>query len=236
MSDKVLFYEWDADLDKSNWREVYSAALGKAISNQLALKNYIRLGQKWELNLEAGVLTLEDAEYPIQLIGNESESNNSWLWGWENVYNLPDKILTYANRAKALGEEWGLAPLMTPQFELNNTYNGFNMSVVTCALQEENCCFYRADYEDGVTYVAISDLPDELFQPINTIEIMHTALSCTKQYNISQLIFMEHFLKQNNTPFDWIKDCIIVHTPQQDMEIKFEEKHGTWQMVSYRAL
>ncbi len=47
-----------------------------------------------------GVILFAGQKYPLQFIGSEATSSNTWLWGWENINGFPEKIIQAAMRTR----------------------------------------------------------------------------------------------------------------------------------------
>ena len=121
-------------VDRSNWRDVFSACLGKMMCVQNACGELVVQNENWNIDLGRGVIFFGMREYPIQFIGSESKSSGTWLWGWENINDFPEKIIRLARETREFGAGQQIEALTTDEFNLNDTYNGHNLSIVTCGL------------------------------------------------------------------------------------------------------
>ena len=104
------------------------------IAIQTACSEQVVKGQDWNVDFSEGVILFGNQKYPLQFIGSEATSSNTWLWGWENINGFSEKIIQVATHAKVVGERWNLEPLTTAEFTLDDTFNGHNLSIVTCGL------------------------------------------------------------------------------------------------------
>lgn len=209
----------------NNWHQVFSASLGKVMANQHACSEIVVKGQSWNVDFSKGIILFGDKPYPLQFIGSESNSSNSWLWGWKNINHFPNHILQLANQMKIFGDEHRLEPLSVEEFSLDNTFNGHNLSIVTCALAQQPLCYYRGPHADGAIFVAFGDVPPEVFAPVDALGFSRIALQCIGQFAVDHIIFMESFLARNKTLYTWHNNSIIAHF-EEDMEIEFEEVDG----------
>ena len=103
------------NIDTGNWFQVFSACLGKMIAIQTACSEQVVKGQDWNVDFSEGVILFGNQKYPLQFIGSEATSSNTWLWGWENVNGFSEKIIQVATHAKVVGERWNLEPLTTAE-------------------------------------------------------------------------------------------------------------------------
>ena len=104
------------NIDTGNWFQVFSACLGKMIAIQTACSEQVVKGQDWNVDFSEGVILFGNQKYPLQFIGSEATSSNTWLWGWENINGFSEKIIQVATHAKVVGERWNLEPLTTAEF------------------------------------------------------------------------------------------------------------------------
>lgn len=209
------------NIDLRNWFQVFSACLGKMMAIQNACGEIVVKGRNWNVDFAKGVIYFGDDEYPLQFIGSEANSNNTWLWGWENVNGFSNEIIGMANYTREIGGKWGLEPLATAELDLDDTFNGHTLSIVTCGLSNR-CCYYRGPHSGGAVLVAFSGVPAEVFAPINASKFTLLTMQCIQQFHIDHKIFIESLLLWNGTKYEWEKNKIIGHF-QQDLYIEFEQ-------------
>lgn len=218
----IITRDFGVAFDKTNWFQVFSASLGRVMANQEACSELVVKGQNWNVDLSRGTLSFGSDSYPVQFIGSESSVSNSWLWGWDNVNHFPEKVVTLANKIKEIGEEWGLEPLTINQFDLSETFTGHALAIVTCGLNPENSCYYRGPHDQGAVLLGFSNVPEAVFAPIDNLKFTRISMECVQNFQVDHKIFIESFLYQNNTPYEWDGLCINAHF-EQDIKIEFEE-------------
>lgn len=216
-------FECDTSIDKSNYFEVFSACLGKVSVNQSACSDMVVKGRNWNVDFSKGIISFGDDSFPVQFIGSESSSSNTWLWGWANKSTLPENVLEEAKRLKQLGEAFGLAPLTEPHFQLSDSFNGHKLSIISSALNERNVCYYRGPHQGGAIFVEIYDIPDDVFHPISAKTFLDITMQLIQQFSVEHKIFITSFLFQNGTPYEWSGDTIVAHFNNgQKLSISFE--------------
>lgn len=208
-------------IDTGNWFQVFSACLGKMMAIQTACGESVVKGQDWHVDFTEGVILFGNKKYPIQFIGSESTSSNTWLWGWENINGFSEQLIQAARHTKEIGDHWQLEPLTTAEFTLDDTFNGHNLSIVTCGLAEKYC-YYRGPHSGGAIFVAFSGVPDNVFAPVDIHKFISITTQCIQQFHIDHKIFVEGFLLWNNTKYDWNGHVLTAHF-QQDLKIEFEQ-------------
>ena len=221
-------------VDRSDWRDVFSACLGKMICVQNACGALVVQNENWNIDLGRGVIFFGIREYPIQLIGSASKSSGTWLWGWENINHFPDTIICLANEIKARGEEWHLEPLTEAEFDLNDTFNGHNLSIVACGLAD-GYAYYRCPHEGGAIFVAVGGVPEEVFASVDFPRFVSTVTQCIEQFEVDHRIFAEAFLLWNRTTYEWSGTSITAHFTQ-DLVIDFATAGGMQRIASIKSI
>ena len=67
------------------WNDVFSANLGKMMAIQIACGELVVKNKNWNVDFNKGIIAFGDDEYPLQFLGSEANSSNTWLWAWENI-------------------------------------------------------------------------------------------------------------------------------------------------------
>lgn len=218
------------NIDKGNWFQVFSACLGKMMAIQTACSELVVKGQDWNVDFSEGFIFFGSQKYPLQFIGSEAVSSNTWLWGWENINGFSEKIIQTALHAKEVGERWKLEPLITAEFILDDTFNGHNLSIVTCGLADK-FCYYRGPHAGGAIFVAFSGVPDQVFDSVDIHKFISITTQCIQQFHLDHKIFVEGFLLWNNTKYEWNDQTLTAHF-QQDLKIEFEQVNDFWRICS----
>ena len=215
-------------LDTPNWRHVFSACLGKMMAIQTACAELVVGGQDWQIDFEEGAISFGKKAYPLQFLGSEATSSNTWLWGWENINHFSEGILQLAQRTKAVGQRWQLEPLITAELPLDDTINGHNLAIVTCGLAQ-NYCYYRGPHAGGAIFVAFSGVPDTVFAPVDETKFISLTTQCMLDFPIDHKIFVEGFLLWNNTAYEWRGHDLTAHFGQ-DVTVTFEQAGDAWRI------
>ena len=217
-------------IDKSDWLQVFSACLGKAMVIQNNAGKYVVKNRNWSVDFGQGYIAFGKDKYPVQLIGSESDSSNSWMWGWNNINNFPPQLITLANEMQDKGEEWSLDPLRIPQFDLDDIFNGHTLSIVACGLSKDDYFYYRGPHGGGAVFMAVGNVPREVFRPANISEFADLTVQCIQQYHVDHKIFTESLLQWNRTKYDWDGDTLIAHF-SQDLYISFEQSGNCYRIT-----
>lgn len=191
------------EIDKTSWFEVFSASLGRVMANQERCSQEVVKGQNWDVDLSAGTLAFGQDVYPVQFLGSESNASNTWLWGWDNINHFPESVVKLANEMKQIGEVWGLEALTLNQFKLTESLTGHTLAIVTCALSTNNICYYRGPYDGGAVLLGFWHIPQSVFEPIDHTTFTRIVMECIQGFQVDHKIFVESFLCENSTVYDW---------------------------------
>jgi len=220
-------------LDYSDWKQLFSACLGKMMAIQTACSELVVRGQDWNVDFSQGSISFGKQRYPLQFLGSEAKSSGTWLWGWENINGFPEELLKLAQRSKELGERWQLEPLTTAEFALDETFNGHNLSIVACGLAE-NYCYYRGPHAGGAIFVAFSGVPKEVFAPVDLQRFLSITTQCIQQFPVDHRLFAEGFLLWNRTPYRWQGQELVANF-SQELHLQFEQVGDLWRISSIKS-
>lgn len=209
-------------IDKSSWIKVFSTCLGKMMVIQNNASEYVVKGRNWYVDFEQEYIAFGDDKYPVQFIGSESGVSNTWMWGWNNINNFPENLISLSNEMLRKGEEWNLEPLKIAQFELDDTFNGHNLSIVTCGLSDEKYFYYRGPHAEGAVFMAVGNVPETVFQPIEIKQFVELTMQCIEQFPIDHKIFVESLLQWNKTAYNWDGNTLIANF-SKNLHITFEQ-------------
>ena len=206
-------------VDKSNWSELFSACVGKATLLQKRAFKLLVEGSNWQVDFDSGKIYFDGREFDMQFIGSESFSSNTWLWGYENINGFDERLLELANKAREFGEKFGLSAFSTPQFELDENFNGHTISMVLCtAFDEQN--YYRIEYEGGAAYVAFRS--DMIFEePVLANELLSVVNECLSSYELDHKIFIKGLLLSCDMKFSESPNEIV--SDKYELSFKFDE-------------
>ena len=125
-------------------------------------------GRRWSVDFERGeTLFGDDAPRAIWYIGSEASGSRTWLWGYENINRLDERLLTLARDVRDFGLRHWLAELGTPKLALSAEINGHALSAIACGLSQEPAIYYRCPHAGGAVFVAFE--AGECVAPDSTI-------------------------------------------------------------------
>ena len=189
--------------------------------------------QSWEV--QRGIISFGEDEYPLQFLGSEANSSNTWLWAWENINEFDDKIISLAREIKAKGEKLNLEALTTAEIDISDELNGHTLSIVACGLADKNYCYYYGPHSGGAILVAFDGVDEKVFTSVDAKDFADIVVRCIQQFPLNHKLFVESFLEWNKTKYKWKENTLIADFENsQKLEIDFEEKSELARIINIR--
>ena len=219
----------------TTWNEIFSANLGKIMAIQIACAEHVVKNRDWNVNFDRGIISFGNDEYPLQFLGSEATSSNTWLWAWENINGFDENIISLAREIKAKGEKLNLEALTTAEIEITDELNGHILSIVACGLADKKYCYYRGPHSGGAIFVAFDGVDEKVFSSVSAKEFVDIIVRCIQQFSLNHKLFVESFLEWNKTKCEWNKNTLIADFENsQKLEIDFEEKIELARIINIR--
>ena len=217
------------------WNDVFSANLGKIMAIQTACAKYVVKNRDWNVDFDIGIISFGNDEYPLQFLGSEANSSNTWLWAWKNINGFDENIISLAREIKAKGEKLNLEALTTAEIEITDELNGHILSIVACGLADKKYCYYRGPHSGGAIFVAFDGVDEKVFSSVSAKEFVDIIVRCIQQFSLNHKLFVESFLEWNKTKCEWNKNTLIADFENsQKLEIDFEEKIELARIINIR--
>ncbi|PHI06334.1 hypothetical protein KST12_07330 [Fusobacterium polymorphum] len=219
----------------NTWNEIFSANLGKIMAIQIACAEHVVKNRDWNVDFDRGIISFGNDEYPLQFLGSEATSSNTWLWAWENINEFNDKIISLAREIKAKGEKLNLEALTTAEIDISDELNGHTLSIVACGLADKNYCYYYGPHSGGAILVAFDGVDEKVFTPVDAKDFADIVVRCIQQFPLNHKLFVESFLEWNKTKYKWKENTLIANFENsQKLEIDFEEKSELARIINIR--
>ena len=219
----------------TTWNEIFSANLGKIMAIQIACAEHVVKNRDWNVDFDKGIIAFGNDEYPLQFLGSEANSSNTWLWAWENINGFDDKIISLAREIKGKGEKLNLEALTTAEIDISDELNGHTLSIVACGLADKNYCYYYGPHSGGAILVAFDGVDEKVFTPIDAKDFADIVVRCIQQFPLNHKLFIESFLEWNKTKYKWKENTLIADFENsQKLEIDFEEKSELARIINIR--
>ena len=216
----------------TTWNEIFSANLGKMMAIQIACAEHVVKNRDWNVDFDRGIISFGNDEYPLQFLGSEATSSNTWLWAWENINEFDDKIISLAREIKAKGEKLNLEALTTAEINISDELNGHTLSIVACGLADKNYCYYRGPHSGGAIFVAFNGVDEKVFSSVSAKEFLDITVKCIQQFSLNHKLFIENFLEWNKNKYKWQENIIIADFGKDgELKIEFEKIENSFRII-----
>lgn len=176
-----------------------------------------RKGQAPLCGFERGEISCgDDAPRAIWYIDSEANASRTWLWGYENVNRLDERLLALARDVRDFGLRHGLEKLSTPKLALSAEINGHALSAIARGLSQEPVCYYRCPHAGGAVFVAFA--AGECVSSDGTIKLSMDArglisLACDYigAFQLNHAVFIKALLLRNGTKFSEAAGKIVAN-------------------------
>ena len=206
------------------WNDVFSANLGKMMAIQIACGELVVKNKNWNVDFDKGIIAFGDDEYPLQFLGSEANSSNTWLWAWENINGFNEKIISLVKNIKEKGEKLNLEPLINAEIDITDELNGHNLSIVACGLADKNYCYYRGPHSEGAIFIAFNGVDEKVFSSVDTRKFIDITMRCIQQFSLNHKLFIESFLDWNKNRYEWQENSIVAYFGKDEkLKIEFEK-------------
>lgn len=145
-----------------------------AFEKQLWLSHVLdEVGEDWQFDMAAGTITFGGKlRLDVQILGTESEQNNTWLWAWANQSGaIPDELLQSARQLQVYGKKQKIPALVTTQeIPLSERYNGHQFAMIASIIAA-SAAYYRGPYEGGAVFLLLQadGYPSDNRHPVQRI-------------------------------------------------------------------
>ena len=158
----------------------------------------------------------DDAPRAIWYIGSEANASRTWLWGYENINRLDERLLTLARDVRDFGLRHGPAELSTPKLALSAEINGRTLSAIACGLSQEPVCYYRCSHAGGAVFVAFAagervSSEGAIASGMDASELISLARDYIGAFQLNHAVFIKALLLRNGTKFSEAAGKIVAN-------------------------
>lgn len=174
-----------------------------------------------DLDIEKGVISFDDIELPVQILGFFAEELNQWSWAWDNEsIGFDDNIIQSARQMKAIGDEFGIPEFNSPV--INAGYNACHaLAMATISILDLDG--YYAVSEDGLDiFVAVES---DLIKENNSVEkFRNTFAIFQKNFKVYPKIAFEGYTKLKGYGFKEHEDFAVAKLGESRIIVGFTER------------
>lgn len=205
------------------FKALFSTHVAQAFAKQLAFSDL--LGDRgWDLDLSTGQVTFgDDLFYKIQLLGTESDGDDSWLWAWANkASNFSSEVLKSSFELQEIGKNKSIFELSERSFK-TEVASGHMLALLATGINSEYC-YYRGPYDGGAVYFLITNPPEQVLQPVDTQRAITVIMQCISQFEVDHNEMAKSFLTMQNFNYKRTQDKTVATREDGAIEIEFNAK------------
>ena len=144
-----------------------------------------------DLDIEKGIITFGDIEFPVQVLGFYMQDAKQWSWALDNEDIFGSKLIDAANDIKSIGEEFDVKEFTSPV--LNADFDDCH-TLAMAATGILNMDAYYGVSEEGLDIFVL--IKSELIEEINSPKkFRDTFYTFQKNFNIYPKIAFESYTK-----------------------------------------
>lgn len=137
-----------------NYDTLLEKYAGIAFEKQYNLSEVIG-DRDWQIDMATGLITFgDDYALPMQILGSYAFDSGTWLWAWANeASDIPENLLTGANKLKKLGENYNIEFLTKPQYKIEAT--DVHALGLIASGEFGSSAYYAGNYGSGILLVTL---------------------------------------------------------------------------------
>lgn len=194
MADQVKAFEQEIPQEDMAGTPYYfnwlSRDFGVARIRQKRFGELVLQYPRWDVDFGKGTIRFGEEEFPVGFLGSESDSSNTWLWGWVNINHFPENIVEDSEAFYEHCMMMGMEEIKEAELDLTELVNGHALaSMAVVAGADNRMCYYRAPYDGGAAFLLVKDVPDSIFAAVSAVD----AASAISE-SISDFPLQHHFL------------------------------------------
>jgi hypothetical protein len=177
----------------------------------------------WNVDFGHGTIKFGDESYPISFIGSQSDINNTWMWGSNNINGFSDnvirKIVNYVNK-----DEIKLTKEINKEsFKMDSLISGHYLAGMFA--HYEKACYYRCNYDGGAAFVLVEKLPQEVFKSASVEETVKVISELISELPLNHLLLVKGIFDANTISYRNLdnKKLIGFFGNYQKLEVDFDE-------------
>lgn len=173
-----------------------------------------------QLDIENGVISFDNIDLPIQILGFYAQELNQWSWAWGSEDIFPKDLISASSQVKAIGDEFNI-----PEFNCEVIQSDFNachtLAMASVSILDMDA--YYAVSEEGLDiFVAIDS---DLIVENNSVEkFRDTFATFQKNFNVYPKIAFESYTKLKGYEYKAQSDFSVAKLGESRIIVGFTER------------
>jgi hypothetical protein len=174
-----------------------------------------------DLDIEKGIISFDEKQLPIQILGFFSQDQKQWSWAWDNEdIGFEDTLIQSARQMKVIGDEFSIPEFTTPVINADiNDCHALAMTTISIL----NLDAYYAVPEDGlIIFVAIES--DLVVENDSVQKFRNTFAIFQQNFKIYPKIAFESYTKLKGYIFKPHDDFAVAKIGESRIIVGFTER------------
>lgn len=185
-----------------------------------------------ELDIEKGIVSFDDKEFPIQLIGFLNPQTSEWSWAWDNdEIGFPEDLLKEAKAAKEFGEEYGIPQFTESRMELG--LGEAHILVMTLSSIFGNDAYCAPIFGDFIFFVTIES--DEIPISDDVFEFMDTYYDFYTKFEVDHRTALKGYADLKGYGFSDHDDFSFVKMGEDRFMVSFSERGNVVNLKPFKV-
>jgi len=184
-----------------------------------------------ELDIDAGRIRFTKLDFPMQVLGTESDNTLNWLWAWaDEQTEIPEGLMQSAIQLRTWGANEGIAEFTSPSVDLDRI-DGHIISMIAAEICKASC-YYRDSYEGGAVYLLLFDQLIDKQAVFDRERLLRRASDLFSRYDLNQRLTLLSYLHQKGlSPVEEHDRIRCELTTGEQLNAEFDEA-GNLSMVN----
>lgn len=222
MGTKPSTQSWK-DPSLNNLRQHLSRCIASSLVRQNNLGDLVG-DYNWAVDIANGTITFgESLSFPVQILGTESDADQTWLWAWANTRsNIPPALLHAVTWLRDYGRQRHIPELTEAALPLDHA-DGHTLALLSAGLT--GLCYYRGPYQGGAAFFLLQNVPHSVLAPVKPEDVVQVLFQSLEMYDLDHRTVVESFLIQQGWQVETTGTAVVGRHPGgSNLHLEFDEQ------------
>lgn len=206
--------------DSDSFQTIFTKYGAMALDKQESLSQLIG-DNEGQLHVDKGIISFNELEFPIQIIGTLARETEKWHWAWDNDnVNFPEDLIKEAIEIKKIGEKFNISQFTTNIFNADLTEAHIIAMTASEILNED--AYYVVDLDEVLIFVTIKS--DKIQKDDSIERFVNTFNKFQKEFDIKPKLAFECYTELKGYEYKEREDFSVAKIGQSRVIVGFSEK------------
>lgn len=188
------------NLENVSFNDLLAICIGKVYSNHRKFMDYAGTYNKWNTELDTGILKLDDKEYQVEYIGSTALNIDKFWYSSEVEKKIPDKFVNLMTKARSTMQNFNLMQYSAGKIEIQNEIDGHALAIIYTAFAPENVVYFCGVGNINL-FMFVKDLPASIFERVGSNTFIATVMEIISNFDVNHRLMIKAFLIENGCSF-----------------------------------